>query len=100
MAGHRGANQGPTRLGCARPGLAGDRLSEAARRARLTESARFEGPRCVCVCFVIYMDLISKETESIHLISSVPFYVFIFNSWTKFCNLQPLQKSYRGICES
>ena len=36
MAGQRGANQGPITLSSARPGLAGDRLSEAARRARLT----------------------------------------------------------------
>ncbi len=50
MAGQRGANQGPITLSSARPGLAGDRQSEAARRARLTEPARFKGPRSVCLC--------------------------------------------------
>lgn len=36
MPGQKGANQGPITLSSARPGLAGDRLSEAAKRARLT----------------------------------------------------------------
>ena len=38
MAGQRGANQGPIMLSSARPGLAGDRLSETARKARLKKS--------------------------------------------------------------
>lgn len=48
-AGQRGANQGPITLSSARPGLTGDRLSEAGRKARLEESVRFKGPQSVCL---------------------------------------------------
>lgn len=69
MAGQRGANQGPITLSSARPGLAGDRLSEAARRARPTEPARFKGPRSVWVHAWVYVGvLVNMECVKLHLI--------------------------------
>lgn len=50
ITGQRGANQGPITLLSARAGLAGDRLSEA---ARLTETARFKGPLSMCLCMCV-----------------------------------------------
>lgn len=38
IAGQRGANQGPVVLSSARPGLAGDRLSEGAGRGKRTRA--------------------------------------------------------------